>query len=125
MAISHRIVVMNKGKFEQVGTPVEVYDNPVSKYVASFIGEMNFLEEGDKVAAVRPEDVKIYRGQKEGAVSGSIRTIMILGHYAEVNVQCGAQVIKSFIPRADLVDLDVGNEVYLEFGKSNNFRAGQ
>ena len=36
MALSHRIVVMNKGKFEQVGTPTEVYDNPATKYVASF-----------------------------------------------------------------------------------------
>lgn len=125
MAISDRIVVMNKGKFEQVGTPVEVYDNPVSKYVASFIGEMNFIEEGDKTTAVRPEDVKIYGGQKEGVVNGSIRTIMILGHYAEVNVQCGELVIKSFIPRAELADLDVGNKVYLEFGKSHGFKAEQ
>ena len=48
MALSHRIVVMNKGKFEQVGTPTEVYDNPATKYVASFIGEMNFIEKDGK-----------------------------------------------------------------------------
>ena len=48
MALSHRIVVMNKGVFEQVGTPTEIYDNPASKYVASFIGEMNFLDKDGK-----------------------------------------------------------------------------
>ena len=59
MALSHRIVVMNKGKFEQVGTPTEIYDNPATKYVASFIGEMNFVEKDGKTVAVRPEDVAI------------------------------------------------------------------
>ncbi|GHV95981.1 polyamine ABC transporter ATP-binding protein [Spirochaetia bacterium] len=123
MAISHRIVVMNKGKFEQVGTPMEIYDNPVSKYVASFIGEMNFLNEGDTVRAVRPEDVRIQAGRKEGAVNGTIRTVMILGHYVDVNIQCGDQVIKSFIPRTEITGLDVGKEVYLEWSRSHSFPA--
>ena len=38
MALSHRIVVMNKGKFDQVGTPGEIYDSPATLHVASFIG---------------------------------------------------------------------------------------
>ena len=63
MALSHRIVVMNKGVIEQVGTPEEIYDNPATKYVASFIGEMNFIEEnGGKVLAVRPEDIILTKG---------------------------------------------------------------
>ena len=44
MAVSHRIVVMNKGKFDQVGTPDEIYDHPQTLHVASFIGEMNFID---------------------------------------------------------------------------------
>ena len=36
MALSHRIVVMNKGKFDQVGTPGEIYDSPATLHVASF-----------------------------------------------------------------------------------------
>ncbi len=46
MALSHRIVVMNKGKFDQVGTPGEIYDSPATLHVASFIGEMNFIRNG-------------------------------------------------------------------------------
>ena len=46
MALSHRIVVMNKGMIEQIGTPTEIYDHPISRYVASFIGEMNFVNHG-------------------------------------------------------------------------------
>ena len=54
MALSHRIVVMNKGKFDQVGTPGEIYDSPATLHVASFIGEMNFIRNGGSTIAVRP-----------------------------------------------------------------------
>jgi putative spermidine/putrescine transport system ATP-binding protein len=123
MTISHRIVVMNKGKFEQVGTPMEIYDKPATRYVASFIGDMNFLNRDNKTIAVRPEDVKILRGFNAGSVNGTIRTIMLLGHYAVVNIQRGEDVLKSFIPRADLLDFKTGDKVHLEFGKILEFPA--
>ena len=59
MALSHRIVVMNKGKFDQVGTPGEIYDSPATLHVASFIGEMNFIRNGGSTIAVRPEDIVV------------------------------------------------------------------
>ncbi|MDR3138378.1 MAG: ABC transporter ATP-binding protein [Treponema sp.] len=121
MAISHRIVVMNKGVFEQIGTPTEIYDYPATKYVASFIGEMNFWEHGDRTSAVRPENVKVSPGFKEGAINGHIRTIMILGHYAEVNIECGEKLIKSFIPRTELEDFAEGGEVHVGFRKQTEF----
>ncbi len=42
--MSDRIVVMNKGHFEQIGTPAQVYDNPKSSYVARFVGSANILQ---------------------------------------------------------------------------------
>ena len=113
--MSHRIVVMNKGKFEQVGTPTEIYDNPKSKYVASFIGEMNFLEKDGKTVAVRPEDVEITKDPTD--IQGTVRTIMVLGHYVEVNVQCGDVVIKCFVDREVSDHLNVGDSVNLRFLK--------
>jgi len=44
MSLSDRIVVMNKGKIEQVGTPVEIFMRPSSLFVADFIGRANFVE---------------------------------------------------------------------------------
>jgi iron(III) transport system ATP-binding protein len=41
MELAHRIAVMNEGRIEQLGTPREVYDHPVSRYVANFIGRAN------------------------------------------------------------------------------------
>jgi len=44
MSISDKIAVMRNGKIEQVGTPFEIYNNPATSYVASFIGTLNLLE---------------------------------------------------------------------------------
>ena len=44
MALSDRIVVMNNGQIEQIGSPEEIYRRPVSRFVADFIGRANFLE---------------------------------------------------------------------------------
>jgi len=46
MTLAQRVMVMNKGVAEQIGTPVEVYEKPASRFVASFIGSpaMNLLE---------------------------------------------------------------------------------
>lgn len=58
LTMSDRIVVMNEGNIEQVGTPDEIYENPKSKFVAEFIGESNIFEaniekiQGDKLTAV-------------------------------------------------------------------------
>ena len=44
ITMSDRIAVMNNGKVHQIGTPDEIYNNPTTAFVASFIGEMNFIE---------------------------------------------------------------------------------
>ena len=44
MTMSDRIAVMSKGKVQQIGTPVEIYERPANRFVADFIGESNFLE---------------------------------------------------------------------------------
>jgi ABC-type Fe3+/spermidine/putrescine transport system ATPase subunit len=43
LAVSDRIAVMNRGRIEQIGTPLEIYEQPASRFVADFIGAMNFL----------------------------------------------------------------------------------
>jgi spermidine/putrescine transport system ATP-binding protein len=87
MSVSDRIVVMNKGRIEQSGTPHEIYDSPRTRFVADFIGAANVLEikgrrDGCVVTelgelrvgevppncshvCVRPEDVRLVRGGSE------------------------------------------------------------
>ena len=120
MALSHRIVVMNKGFIEQIGTPTEIYDHPATRFVASFIGEMNFLtrQDGSSVA-VRPEDVTITRGEVQGQISGDVRTIMVLGHFVEVNIEVeNRQVIKTYVARNVADQLHMKDRVSLSFAEN-------
>lgn len=63
MTLADRIVVLDKGRVEQVGTPHELYENPQTRFVAGFLGApaMNFIESGvagqeaGQVLAIRPE----------------------------------------------------------------------
>jgi putative spermidine/putrescine transport system ATP-binding protein len=121
MSLSHRIVVMNKGKFEQVGTPAEIYDNPATLHVASFIGEMNFIKQNDgKTIAVRPEDLAVTPGAG-GSLTGTVRTVMLLGHYVVLNVQCGDNVVKCYVDRELSDKLSIGDQVSLAVGKHTVF----
>ncbi|MFM8005813.1 MAG: sulfate/molybdate ABC transporter ATP-binding protein, partial [Dolichospermum sp.] len=49
MEVADELVVMNKGKVEQVGTPAEIYDHPASAFVMSFIGPVNVLPSSAKI----------------------------------------------------------------------------
>ncbi|MBR0164534.1 MAG: ABC transporter ATP-binding protein [Lachnospiraceae bacterium] len=124
MAISHRIVVMNKGKIDQIGTPADIYDNPETLHVASFIGEMNFIEREGKTIAVRPEDITVLP-QGQGDLESEVRTIMLLGHYVVLTVQQGDNVIKCNIDRAQSETLSVGDRVSLRLGKHTVFDKAQ
>lgn len=124
MALSHRIVVMNKGVIEQIGTPTKIYDQPATKFVASFIGEMNFLSLDDgTIMAVRPEDVVITKGEIEGQITGNVRTIMVLGHYVEVNVEVGTQIIKTYVNRSIAEKIQLRDKVSLSFTKTFEYCA--
>jgi putative spermidine/putrescine transport system ATP-binding protein len=121
MALSHRIVVMNKGKFDQVGTPEEIYDKPATLHVAGFIGEMNFVERDGKILAVRPEDITVKLGN-EGDLPALVRTIMLLGHYVVMTAEDSkGEIIKCFIDRELAEQLKPGSQVSLCLGKHTVF----
>jgi iron(III) transport system ATP-binding protein len=57
LTMADRIVVMNHGKVEQVGTPFEIYSNPQSLFVADFIGQANIIKLG--VAKIKDKDISV------------------------------------------------------------------
>jgi spermidine/putrescine transport system ATP-binding protein len=57
LSLSDRIAVMNKGRIEQTGTPRELYTQPQSRFVAEFLGEVNWIDS----AGIRPESIRISR----------------------------------------------------------------
>jgi multiple sugar transport system ATP-binding protein len=77
MTLADRIVVLNKGVVEQVGSPMELYNNPANLFVAGFIGspQMNFIEgsrlgESAATVGIRPEHIPVARDN--GTWKGSV-----------------------------------------------------
>ncbi len=86
LTLSDRIAVFNDGKIVQLGTPSEIYDEPVSPFVADFVGTSNLFDDAASMAllgrngyhSIRPEKITI-----RDAKSGSAGTISVVGEIAE------------------------------------------
>ena len=95
MTMADRIVVLNAGRVEQVGAPMELYERPRSLFVAGFIGspKMNFMTEavaaklGAATIGVRPEHLTLSTDQ--GLIGGKVDYAEILGSDSFLYVQVG------------------------------------
>jgi ABC-type Fe3+/spermidine/putrescine transport system ATPase subunit len=86
MAVADRIVVMNQGRIEQVGTPVEIYERPRSRFVNEFVGSMNVLQ--GVVVEVDGSHVTLVWGEQE-----------VHGYVADdVHVRPGTRVVATIRP---------------------------
>ena len=73
MALSDRIVVMNKGRAEQVAAPHEAYERPATPFVANFLGKTNLIDGN----AVRPERIEF----TASGLAGTVRTRIFQGNH--------------------------------------------
>jgi multiple sugar transport system ATP-binding protein len=95
--MADKIVVLNAGKIEQYGSPLELYERPNNLFVAGFIGspKMNFVtgehaaQQGAITIGVRPEHLKIARGGA-GGWPGTISVAEHLGSDTFLYVDAGA-----------------------------------
>ncbi len=89
MTMADRIVVLNKGHIEQVGSPLELYNKPDSLFVAGFIGspKMNFVE--NDTIGIRPEHIEI--SEKKGDWQGKVLLSEHLGSDTFLHVDAGAR----------------------------------
>lgn len=101
MNLSDVIVVMEKGRIAQVGTPEDIYRRPASAYVADFVGETNLLPGG---IAVRPENVQLNAYGDLGAAlvrgQGVVRSKTFLGAVTRVEIDTGGATLVATSPRA-------------------------
>lgn len=89
LSMSDRIVIMRDGRIEQVGTPLDLYERPESRFVASFLGKSNFLDQTDGLYALRPEKIDICAadaGTGAARLSGTVRSITYFGSMLRVMV---------------------------------------
>lgn len=114
LSMSDTVVVMDKGKIQQIGTPEDIYNEPVNAFVADFIGESNivdaimlkdyvvsfggvtfdcldsgFGENAFVEAVVRPEDIRIVEPGARASLTGEITSVTFKGVHFEILVDVG------------------------------------
>lgn len=107
LSISDRIVVMSNGEIVQIGKPEEIYYSPKNRYVAEFIGKINFLEIGNK----RPEEIKMRRDDSGDAV---ILNREFMGATTLFVVERLEKKIYVTIPGEEALKYRVGDRVVLD-----------
>ena len=142
LTMSDTIVVMKSGEIQQVGTPIDIYNEPVSAYVANFIGESNIynatmvgklkvkflnhvfdcvddFQVNEKVdVVVRPEDVEMtkIKGEPDSSkLTGKIVTKIFKGIHYEYVLEVG----KSEVIAQSTRDYDLDSSVYLDVEPEN------
>jgi spermidine/putrescine transport system ATP-binding protein len=136
LSMSDTVVVMSEGRIQQIGTPIDIYNEPQNAFVADFIGESNIVdgvmladykvtfsghtfecvdkgfaarEQVDVV--VRPEDVDIVPVEK-GMLRGVVTSVTFLGVHYEIIVDING--FKWMIQTTDFVDVDENIGLYIE-----------
>jgi iron(III) transport system ATP-binding protein len=114
LTMADRIVVMDTGVIRQVGTPLEVYGQPATPFVANFVGVMNFIQgevvgpqtvkcgevslevalngqaaHGPVTLALRPEDVRLGQGEGGNQFAAEVKNTLFLGAFYRLQVSLG------------------------------------
>ena len=136
LSMSDTVVVMSEGRIQQIGTGVDVYNEPKNAFVADFIGESNILdgvmladrsvrfsgqtfvcldegfEKNEPVdIVVRPEDVDIVP-EDNGMLKGVVTSVTFMGVHYEIIVDIGG--FKWMIQTTDFVDVDEHIGLFIE-----------
>jgi putative spermidine/putrescine transport system ATP-binding protein len=115
LTLSDRIALMNHGRIEQLGRAEDLYERPVSRFVAEFIGESNLLEgraaagwfsgpdglrvkvaahaSGDVLLVLRPEKVELQPADAAEGFAGTVRELVYGGDFTRYRVAVGAAIL--------------------------------
>ncbi len=110
LTMSDRLAVMSLGRIEQIGPPVQVYEQPATDFVAGFIGVSNLLEREGRHFTVRPEKIRMLSEGEEPVIgthveTGRVRDVIYVG------------MVTRYV-----VDLDAGGELVVV---SQNYEAAE
>ena len=89
--MSDRIAVFNRGRIEQVGPPAEVYEHPLSEFIAGFVGVSNVIERDGRRYTVRPEKIHVLAdgvdpSNGERVEHGVVRDVQYVGPVTRYHV---------------------------------------
>ena len=146
LAISDNVIVMNKSIIAQEGKPIDLYDNPNTKFVANFIGDANIIKAeatskndtlhtlkiGDVIVevnstkkinkttsiALRPEKININKNKKENNLIGKIISASFVGNSYQYTISTNVGIIY-VISHDTINNFELNSEVFLSFEKKD------
>src|SRR5882672_5492614 len=122
MSVSDRIALMNAGRLEQVGVPVDIYRHPVSRFAAEFMGTTNLVvarlvdRGGDELVSLRPEALRLAADAPAGwpILSGTVARLELLGPLVRLDVRLAdGTILKAALLDAPEYQVQVGAPVSL------------
>jgi sulfate/thiosulfate transport system ATP-binding protein len=111
LEVSDRLVVINAGRIEQVGSPTELYDKPANEFVMGFLGPVTRLDG----RLVRPHDIDVVTEPAEGAVRGTVVRLQRIGFEVRAELDAGGSRPWVQLTRGQVESLriDTGTTVWL------------
>ncbi|WP_404788892.1 sulfate/molybdate ABC transporter ATP-binding protein [Altericista sp. CCNU0014] len=128
MEVADEIVIMNQGRIEQIGSPSEVYDNPVSSFVMGFVGPVNVLPGnsalganrhalGDGPLYIRPHDLEIQTSANGATVRATVDRVIHLGWEIQVEIRLPeGQLVTAHFNREqfDRLAIKTGQQIFIK-----------
>ncbi len=136
MAMSDRVILINRGVIQQVASPADIYDHPANQFVADFLGKVVFLKgevksgkialdgtdqsvdyDGDKTGrveiAIRPERITL--STESGELKGVLTSHYYLGDVTDCRVKVGEATVRVITQPESYRKMKPGDTVYLTF----------
>jgi sulfate transport system ATP-binding protein len=124
LEVADRVVVMNRGRIEQIGSPDEVYSSPASPFVYQFLGNVNVFRsrlhgcwaeveregeagEAGSIAFVRPHDIELDLAPMPGGMKGTVTHVHRIGPLVRVELEHEAETIEVELTRERAANLDL------------------
>jgi iron(III) transport system ATP-binding protein len=137
MAMSDKVVVLNRGVIQQTGSPFEIYRKPSNRFVANFVGKVNFLRgsagggrieltglgrslpydgpySGKVIVAARPENIEISQ-ESGGMLEGTLTTIFYLGDVNDCRVAINGLTVRVITDGFSYDRLSAAGKVFINF----------
>lgn len=149
LEVANRVVVMNKGKIEQIGSPEEVYSHPVNRFVYQFLGDVNVfkgrINEGrfdyagnafpalshsetsdtDAVGCIRPDEIEVVKTPATGLIAAHVVSVRHAGPVVRVELKRddNGDLVQAELRRNTFKTLNAqpDEQVYLNLGSMKLF----
>jgi putative spermidine/putrescine transport system ATP-binding protein len=119
LTMSDRLAVFDRGRIDQVGTPKDVYEHPLTEFVAGFVGVSNLIKDDGRRFTVRPEKIRLTAAG--GGRPGTIADAVFVGMFTRYVVELDDGTRLTVVRQNDTSPAESGQRVHLEWNPEDSF----